>query len=73
MPALIDTGASLNYIAPEVVRDVSLERQVAPNKSVVLANGQNVQTNSCVTTDVLVEAQELTGPEKVIFCAKCGA
>ncbi len=72
MPALIDTWASLNYIAPEVVQDLGLNRQTAPNKNVVLAYGQNVHTNSCVTSKFLVEAQEISGLEKVIFCVKCG-
>ena len=50
-----------------------MKRQTALNKNVVLANGQNVHTNSCVTTEFLLEAQEISGPEKVIFCVKCGA
>ena len=42
MPALIDIGASLNYMAPEVMQDLGLKGQTAPTKSVVLANGHNV-------------------------------
>ena len=39
----------------------------------VLANGQEVKTNTCVCTEFTIEAEETSGPEKILFCAKCGA
>ena len=73
MSALIDTGASLNYMSPGMVRHLGLKKDMAQRRSVVLANGHHVQTNSAVTTDFMVETQETSGPEQVLFCKKCGA
>ena len=39
----------------------------------LLANGQEVKTNTCVCTEFIIEAEEISGPEKILYCAKCGA
>ena len=56
-----------------MVKNLGLKIKAAENKSVVLANGHNIQTNSTVILDFMVETQETSGPEQVIFCKKCGA
>ena len=55
VPDLIDTGASLNYISPDMVRHLGLKKRTAEDKSVVLANGHNVHTNSAVVADFMLE------------------
>ena len=46
-----------------MVKNLGLKIKAAENKSVVLANGHNIQTNSTVISDFMVETQETSGPE----------
>ena len=60
-------------MSPSMVKHLGLKAKTAQTKNVVLANGHNIDTNTCVVTEFLVEAQETGMVEKVCFCAKCGA
>ena len=70
---MVDTGASLNYMSPETVQTLGLKRETGKARVVVLANGQEVKTNNFVCTEFIIEAEETSGPERSLFCAKCGA
>ena len=56
---MVDTGASLNYMSPETVQTLGLKRETDKARSVLLANGQEVKTNTCVCTDFIIEAEEI--------------
>ena len=73
MQALIDTGASQNYMAPSTANSLGLKSKASETKSVVLADGKTVTTNKCVTTEFLIEAADTSGTKQILFCDKCGA
>ena len=71
--ALVDTGASQNYMAPSTANSLGLKSKASETKSVVLADGKTVTTNKCVTTEFLIEAADTSGTKQILFCDKCGA
>ena len=52
---------------------MGLKRNTSEAKDVILADGTKMITNSCVTIEFMIEAQETSGEERVLFCDKCGA
>ena len=60
-------------MAPSIANELGLKHKASETKSVVLADGKTVTTNSCVITEFLIEAADTSSKEQVIFCDKCGA
>ncbi len=52
---------------------LGLKKKIAEAKTVVLADGKQISTNSIVVTEFLVEAQDTAGASQTLFCDKCGA
>ena len=71
--ALLDTGASQNYMSPQIVQYLGLKTKTSGAKEVILADGNRMVYNKQVPVGFMIEAQETTGDRRVLFCDKCAA
>ena len=71
--ALIDTGASQNYMSPQMVQYIGLKTKISGSKGLILADGNTMASNKQVTAEFMIEAQETIEDRRVLFCDKFGA